>query len=215
MNKVDKIIKDMKTINLPSDYWINPCVELPELEASKSVVQRNGQTVWEHTMSVIDLLSVKNDITLLSGLFHDLGKKDVLQIDDPYLHLSSKFPGHPSKSADIAKIRLFEWGTTPYIIDRVIRLISMHMFDISNVKKEKTIRKFVADIGKDNIDNWFVLRVADSRSYASQQKYQNYFIEPFRRVVMSYLKLQPNLDQPIFEKSDQMGSIQIKGGENK
>lgn len=215
MRTIDKIIHAMKTGNLPSNYWINPSIKLLELEANKTVIQRNGQTVWEHTMSVIDLLSVKTDITLLSGLFHDLGKKYVSQIDDSFLHSSSRFPGHSIKSADIAKIRLAEWETTPYVIDRVIRLISTHMFDIKNARKEKTIRNFIASVGKDNIDNWFVLRIADSRSYASQQKYQNVFINPFRRAVLSYLRSQPSLDQPMIEESDQIGSIQIKGGDSK
>ncbi len=212
MHKIDKIIHGMLTANLPSNYWIVPCVELPELETSKLVMQHNGQSVWEHTMSVIDLLMVKNPITLLSGLFHDLGKRGVPIVDNISL---PRFPNHANESACIAKIRLLEWKTTPYIIDRVVRLVSTHMFDISNAMKEKTIRKFVADVGRDNIDNWFVMRISDSRSYSAQQKYQNYFIEPFRKAVMLYLEQQPSIGQPIFEQPNKTGGIQIKGGDSK
>ena len=201
----------MKTANLPSDYWIHSHMELPELETSKSVIQRNGQSVWEHTMSVIDLMAIKNDITLLSGLFHDLGKGRVLQMDDPSL---PKFPGHDDESADIAETWLTEWGADSYVIDRVIRLILTHMFDISNAIKEKTLRKFVADVGRDNINNWFALRVADSRSYAAQQQYRNHFIEPFRKTVMSYIGQQPKMGQPIIEFPNNGGTIQIEGGDN-
>lgn len=211
MNKVDEIIDAMKVADLPSDYWINPCVKLPELEVSKSIIQRNNQSVWEHTMLVIDLLIIKNPITLLSGLFHDLGKGYVLPIDSAP---SSRFPGHDNQSANIAETWLTKWGATPHVIDSVTRIISTHMFDISDAMREKTIRKFVADVGKNNIQNWFTLRVADSCSYSANKQYQNRFIETFRKAVVSYLEKQPSLDQSIFKQLKGSEGIQIKGVDN-
>lgn len=208
MSKVREVIRGMIRANRPSDYWLRPEVQLPELDDSLFVIQRNEQSVWEHTMLVLDLLTLKNDITLLSGLFHDLGKGDTIILD---CTSSPKFPGHAEESAIIAKMRLSEWGATPYLIDRVARLILTHMFDISNALRDKTIRKFVADVGLDNIENWFVVRVADSRSYFAQRKHRNRFIEPFRKAVASFLKQQPSLRQPDFEVSGDSGAIQIKG----
>lgn len=209
MSKVREIILGMKGSNIPSDYWVTPGIELPELDMSKLLLQDNGQSVWEHTMSVIDLLTIKNDITLLSGLFHDLGKAYVSLLD---YTPSSRFPGHEAESVKITKMRLVEWGAKSYLIDRVSRLVATHMFDISNPMKDKTIRKFIADIGFDNVDNWFILRIADSRSYAAQQKYQNHFIEPFRKSVMLFLKRQPNMGQPNFDMIGEAGVMQIEGG---
>lgn len=210
MSKVEKVILGMQATGWPSDYWIVPDREFPELEASRTIMQRNGQSVWEHTMSVIDLITPKKPTTLLSGLFHDLGKCFVQPMGNPFL---SKFPGHAIASADIAETKLTEWGAAPDLIDRVIRLITMHMYDISNVAKEKTIRKFVAEVGPTNIDDWFALRIADSRSYAAQQQYHNHYIEPFRTLIMSYITQQPGANQPTFAIPDKTGSIQIKGGE--
>ncbi len=208
MKSIDKIIHGMKTAHFPSDYWIASRMEFPELRASQQVMQRNHQTVWAHTMAVIDILTIKNNITLLSGLFHDLGKVCVSHMNYPSL---PRFPGHSDKSVNIAKIRLAKWGADPHIIHRVIRIVSTHMFDLSQTMKEKTIRKFVADVGVDNIENWFVVRVADSRSYSSHQKYINSFIEPFRRIIISYLEQQPHTSQPLFKKIGRNGVIQIEG----
>lgn len=202
----------MQKTSLPSNYWDTHNTELPELEATRSIIQRNGHSVWEHTMSVIDLLSTKTQITLLSGLFHDLGKCFVSSMSGTS---SPRFPGHADASANIAEIRLSEWGTSKSIIDRVVRIVSTHMFDISDAVREKTIRQFVANVGQDNIDNWFIVRIADSRSYASQQQYRNHFIEPFRRAVMSYIEQQPSSGHLELEQSGEMGIIQIKGGDGK
>lgn len=198
----------MMTANTPSDYWLND--SFLELDISRSVKQRDRRSVWEHTMLVLDALKVRNPITLLSGLFHDLGKYYVKPIRGSS---RSRFPGHADKSAEIVRARLEEWGTKPEIIDSVVRLVSTHMFDIKDVARDKTIRKFVASVGKNNIENWFVLRVADSRSYSEHKQYRNNMIEPFRNVVVSYLKRQPSSEQLEFEKTDVKSGIQIKGGE--
>ena len=208
MKIIDEVIQGMQTANLPSDYWATSNVELSELAASRSVIQSNGQSVFEHTMLVMDLLTKKKPIALLSSLFHDLGKVDASPATDPSL---PRFPNHADKSTDIAKIRLIEWGATSYVIDRVCRLVHMHMFDIKDAMREKTIRKFIANVGRDNIDNWFAVRIADSRSYAAQQWYHNYYIEPFRKAVASYLQKQPSLGQPKLEEPGETGAMQIEG----
>lgn len=208
MKKIHEVITGMHEADLPSDYWKSSTINFPELKNSHTVIQRNNQSVWDHTMSVIDLLTIKTHITLLSGLFHDLGKSIVSfsQTDS-----SSRFPSHARESTIIAKRRLGEWGATSYVIDRVCRLVSTHMFDIKDVTKEKTIRKFIANIGRDNVDNWFILRMADSLSYDIRKKKKNNLIESFRIAVDSYLSKQPTIGQPQMEYSDKSGTICIKG----
>lgn len=208
---IQQILQGMQRFQCPSDYWLTGEVEFQELKDAHSTVHRNGQSVWEHTMLVIDVLQIKNPITLLSGLFHDLGKSYVSSVDDP---LSPKFPGHDLISSCIAQKKLEEWGASLYLNDRITRLISMHMYDISNATREKTIRKFVANVGMDNIENWFALRIADSRSYAAQQEYYTKMIRPFRVAVMSYLKKQPRTNKLEFSSSSELGKIQIKGRSN-
>ena len=203
----------MMTACAPSVYWLlddGATVEFPELDLSHSVQQRDRRSVCEHTMLVIDALSDKNPITLLSGLFHDLGKYYVDPNENPAY---SRYPGHAAKSAEIAEMRLKKWGANTTTIDSVTRLVNTHMFDIRGVTQDKTIRKFVASVGKDNVENWFVLRVADSFSYSGHTQYRNNLIEPFRAVVISYLKRQPDSGQMEFDNFDVIGGIQIKGGD--
>ena len=207
---IQQILQGMQQSVCPSDYWLTPGTEFPELKAAKLVIHRNGQSVWEHTMLVIDLLSIKNPITLLSGFFHDLGKNYTQSVNNPSL---SKFPEHVIRSADIAKIKLIEWQASPYLIDRVSCLILTHMYDIVTATNEKTIRKFIASVRQDNVENWFALRIADSRSYNTYQRYHNHLVESFRIRVMSYLNQQPSMDQPEFSNPSKLGIVQIEGGD--
>ena len=208
MNKTAEIIRGMMTASTPSYYWLN--ASFLELDISHSVQQLDRRSVWEHTMLVLDSLKVINPTTLLSGLFHDLGKYYVKPIDGSS---RSKFPGHADKSAEIAKTRLKEWKAKPDIVDSVVRLVSTHMFDIKDVARDKTIRKFVASVGKNNCEDWFVLRVADSFSYSRHKQYRKNLIEPFRDAFFAYLDRQPSSEKIEFEKTNAEGGMQIKGGE--
>lgn len=198
MSKIEDIIRSMQSTPLPSNYWLGWCgfrrVPLPELIVSREIIQHNGQSVWEHTLIVLDLLSIKNPITLFAGLFHDLGKTCIPLINDSSL---PRFPGHADKSSNIAKIRLAQWGGSPYLVDRVSRLISTHMFDISQKMRERTIRKFVADVGIDNIENWFALRRADSASYSHYYEYEKHIIDPFYKIITTYLNTLPKGDNKL------------------
>lgn len=207
--KAETIVNGMLAEVSPINYFTINNIELEELYACKLVKQKNEESVWEHTEKVLKLLTTKNTITLLSGLFHDLGKCRIPAISDPYV---SKFPGHEISSAEIAQKKLIEWQAEPSIIDGVVRIVSTHMYDISDAKKEKTIRKFIANVGLDNITNWFVLRIADSCSYAAHQRYYNHLIKPFRVAVMSYLSQQPGIGRPKFVDTDETGNIRIEGG---
>lgn len=205
------ILKQMRPPHVvrPSHYWnhiIWSHIKFPELLASKNVYQKNNQSVWFHTMDVIDHLFDSTDIALLAGLFHDLGKCGIPEISDPSL---PRFPGHAVASANIAEDTLVAWGGSNHLIDRVSKIVSTHMYDISNAAREKTIRKFVADVGQDNITNWFDVRIADSMSYTKRGQYYSKYIQPFKLAVETYLASQPGFE--VVRLSDSVGGIQIEG----
>lgn len=208
---IQQVVVGMQKLHLPSDYWKTSKVHFPELEAAKCISQRNNQSVFDHTMSVIDHLLEEDTISLLSGLFHDLGKC-VVSIGC-YQSLS-KFPGHPEASAVIAKETLIKWGCAPYVIDCVCKIVSTHMYDIIHDLQEKTIRKFIASVGPKNVKNWFALRIADSRSYQLYPQYYCQHIEPFKKAVETYLDSQPGIEIVKLPEMDSnsSGGIQIKGG---
>lgn len=190
MSKINEIIIGMQSANSPSDYWLKS-IHLeswfPELEETSLIMQRGNQTVFDHTMVVLDLLQIANPVTLLGGLFHDLGKG----------HVSD----HVEISVRVAQRRLAEWGASPYLLDRVVRLVTTHMYDIPMpvaTIQEKTIRKFVASVRLDNVRNWFTLREADVLSYQGYLKYKQNRVHPFCKVVQKYLSRLPGEDNPSF-----------------
>jgi len=187
MSIADVIIGSMSEHELPSGYWISNPNYFPELHKSRTIIQKDGKTVFHHTMRVLDLLDIRNPVTIWSALFHDLGKGH-----DKYLYPNSKskkphFSGHADTSAYIAVKYLNQWNVDTDTMDKVARIIKTHMFDIKCNMTPKTIRNFIANVGMDNIRNWFTVRCADSASYSSTDKYVSNIIDPFRTLIQKEL----------------------------
>jgi len=184
---LSSVINGMLTSTKPSDFWtINPSKCFAELAKAKTTQQRNGQSVFNHTMNVLDSLSLKSETTLLAALFHDLGKTEICVTFD-----QSKFPNHALLSARIVRRRLSSWQSSQELIDKISRLVNTHMFDITIPLSHKTISKFVADVGRHNIDAWFILREADSVAYHNHSIYCQQFIKPFKIKIKNYLNQLP------------------------
>jgi len=207
MALIDTIIRNMSSYDWPSEYWRQTNIHIPELQQSTEVIQNNGLSVLEHTMDVMDLLPIKNSITILAALFHDLGKV-VVDYNGP-----SRFAGHEVESALIAENSLRSWNANKKLTDCVVRLVVMHMYDMSPPFSDKSILKFVSKVRADNIDNWFSLRMADSRSYSKYHEYYSGYILPFRNKVDSFLANNTHTEKIDFECSNGSGCIQIEGGD--
>lgn len=202
-----QIISGMLSHQYHGDYWKSTSIEFKELLMADSIIQNDGKSVKEHIMLVVQLLLIKNPVTIFSALFHDLGKiytKSQKQI-------APKFLGHAQKSAQIAKKKLIEWNASDSLIERVLRIVSTHMYDIKNITKDRSILKFIADVGSDNIENWFVLRIADSRAYKKYNNYYRYIIHPFKLLVDQHLQ-KAHVNKNNLYNTGNYTMIKIEGG---
>jgi len=174
--KAKIIIDAMLDADCPSAYWRNSWNSFYALDRARQCIQRNGQTVFDHTMNVLDALECKNEITLFAAIFHDLGKPRTRVEKDGTL---LGFPGHERASVEIADKMLEEWEADPDVRDKVLRIIKTHMFDVRQSLSEKSVRKFIAVVGRYNIDNWFSVRKADAASYQNDDDYISHMLQPF------------------------------------
>lgn len=168
---VDFLISSMLAAKTPSCVWRKVSESFDELERSKGIIQKNQESVFEHTMNVLDCLEIKNETTLFAALFHDLGKEKARQVNNNGI---ITYHHHEHFSANIAWDKLTLWQSTLAVRDRVTRIVQTHMFDVKSNITQRLIRNFIANVGYDNVANWFYVREADSRSYRTHTKY------PFR-----------------------------------
>ena len=135
---------------------------MPELREGIGVTQDKHHiyTVWEHNLRALDY-TVKKNYSLevrLAALFHDLGKPKTKAGKSP----NSTFYNHEMVSAKMAAKILDRLHFSNSIVEKVIHLVRYHMFyyNVGEVT-EAGVRRFLARVGPENIDDFIKIREAD------------------------------------------------------
>ena len=140
---------------------------LPDLKPLDGCEQNNKyhhESVWLHTLSVVDNIHEPNFILKLAGLLHDIGKPATKTTDE---NGQNHFIGHPVFSEKIVEKML---STSLPMEDKKLilskkeyehlsKLVSIHDNNLSISKKH--LRKALVKYGPDFIKDWRILSNAD------------------------------------------------------
>jgi len=159
---------------------------LPELILCKGITQPewHSDDLYDHSLKVLDRAE---DSVKIAGLFHDIGKTKTRTVDkDGKVH----FFGHDQIGAEMTREILNRLKFSKLEVNRVINLIKWHMFyypsadwrkekELNKIEEEKgrviggwtdsAIRRFIKNVGGENLDDLFKLRIADASSNSKSQ----------------------------------------------
>ncbi len=136
---------------------------LPELEDAHGVEQNeyHPDDLFMHSVRSCD--AAPPDLVIRWGaLLHDLGKKKMRREKDDRV----VFYRHEEESARIARAVLERLRFPRDFARRVEHLVRHHMFQMTDEWSDAAVRRFIARIGVDNLDDIFALCEADVRSRA-------------------------------------------------
>lgn len=142
---------------------------VPELKETVGFDQRNphhDKNVFDHIMAVLDN-STENLVVRLGALLHDIGKPRTFTTDKRGI---GHFYGHNVVSAEMAEVILKRLRFDNNTIKKVLIIINEHMSAYS-VMKNKTLKKFIARVGPDNLEELFELQIADSKGHKVNADY--------------------------------------------
>jgi len=135
---------------------------IPELRQGIGATQNlhHIYEVFEHQIRALDY-SAKQNYSLeirLAALLHDLGKPKTKQGQG----YNATFHGHEMLSAKMAAQALQRLCFSKEIIEKVAHLVRYHMFyyNVGEVS-EAGVRRFLARVGPENVDDLLKLREAD------------------------------------------------------
>lgn len=146
---------------------------LPEFDLCMKTEQNNPHhiyTVGEHTLQSMKYIE-KDKVLRLAMLFHDMGKPKARTLDEKGIH---HFHGHNVISSEITKNVLRRLRFDNDTLHKVERLVFYH--DYRPELTEKSVRRFVAKIGKELFPSYLLVQRADvlaQSQYKQEEKLQN------------------------------------------
>lgn len=160
-------------------------VFMPEFDKAMETPQNHPHhqySVGEHILH--SMLEIPPEKTLrLAMLFHDIGKPEVLEIDDEGI---THFHGHEEVSAELAKKIMRRLKFDNDTIERVSRLVYWHGHGTE--PDEKYVRRRMNQIGIDLFDDYLLVKRADTLAqslYLREEKLkrQAEFKEVYQKVL--------------------------------
>ena len=128
----------------------------PELAAQRGVPQNKvpGEDLWDHTLRAVDGAATDPAYIRLAALLHDIGK--------PATMADGRFLRHDIVGADLADAFLDRLRWRRDERDRIVHLVRHHMYGYVPDWSDAAVRRFIAKVRPDALDDLFLLREADN-----------------------------------------------------
>lgn len=186
---------------------------LPELSTCFSVEQKSPKRHHIYNVGTHCVMSLKhcpshNTITRFATLLHDIGKEKVAKITDEGIRT---FHNHEVVGArqvlQIAK-RLHLARSQR---EKLFKLVRWHQFTVNENQTDKALRRFIKNIGIENIDNMMDLRIGDRLGGGLQQP-ESWRLKLFRQRLKEVLKKPFTVKDLKVNGDDIMKILNIKPG---
>ncbi len=140
---------------------------LPELVACSGVEQKGMHLHDVYLHSIIALQTAAdlhaNKIVRYAALLHDIGKPSTRSTDDLGFYT---FHGHEIASQKIARSILNRLKFSNEERDQILNLVANHMFNYTPEWTDAAVRRFIARVGVDAIEDLFTVRLCDQQAIA-------------------------------------------------
>ncbi|MCK5248653.1 MAG: HD domain-containing protein [Spirochaetaceae bacterium] len=138
---------------------------LPELDQCVGVGQKGRHVldVFDHSLMACDLAPRENLPVRAAALFHDIGKP-LVKIRDESGEII--FHRHDITGAEVTESILLRYKASNADRDRITRLVRHHMFHYTRDWSDAAVRRFMARVGLDMLDDLMILRLADASAIA-------------------------------------------------
>ncbi|MEK7504123.1 MAG: HD domain-containing protein [Patescibacteria group bacterium] len=136
---------------------------LPEMEATFGVEQKSPGRhhifdVGTHSVESLRNCNSKDPITRFATLIHDVGKARTQKVLETG---TITFYNHEMESAKIAAKIADRFRFSNSQKDKFIRLVRWHQFTVDERQTDSAIRRFIRNVGLENVTDMIALRVAD------------------------------------------------------
>ena len=136
---------------------------LPELEKCFGIIQEGPKhdriyDIGEHSLLTLNHTPSADPLTRLAALLHDIGKPETVKTD-PTGNVT--FYNHDIVGGILANKIAKRFNLSKKQADKLYRLVRWHLFTVDERQTDSAIRRFIKNVGIENIEDIMAVRVGD------------------------------------------------------
>ena len=144
---------------------------LPELERCFGVVQEGPKhdriyDIGQHSLLSLSYCPSSDPLVRFATLVHDIGKPDTMQVAADG---NVTFYGHDVVGGRLVKKVAERFKLSRRETDKLTRLVRWHLFPVDERQTDSAIRRFIKNVGVENIDDMMALRIGDRLGGGTQR----------------------------------------------
>ena len=186
---------------------------LPELSKCFGIVQEGPKhdriyDIGEHCFLSLKHCPSTDPLVKFATLLHDIGKVDTYKIAKDG---NVTFYNHEVVGANVAKQICRRFNLSNEQTNKVYNLIRWHMFTINEDQTDASIRRFIKNVGLENVDDMMALRVGD-RLGGGTKNAVSWRMKKFRERIDEVMTKPFSISDLKINGKDVMDTLNIKPG---
>jgi tRNA nucleotidyltransferase (CCA-adding enzyme) len=162
---------------------------LPELDECFGIVQQGPKhdriyDIGDHSLLALKYTPSSDPLVKFATLLHDVGKKTTFKTD-PSGNVT--FYNHDLVGGKIVIKIAKRFNLSKKQADKLFKLVRWHMFTVSEHQTDSAIRRFIKNVGKENIEDMMDLRIGDRLGGGTPTE-TSWRIERFKERIMQVLQ---------------------------
>lgn len=162
---------------------------LPELESCFGVKQEGPKharvyDIGKHALLALQSTPSEDPLVRLAALLHDIGKPNTFKIDGTG---NVTFYNHDLVGGKLILQIAKRFNLSKKQTDKLYRLVRWHLFTVDEKQTDSAIRRFIKNVGLENINDMLALRIGD-RIGGGTQKAMSWRMEKFGERIAQVLQ---------------------------
>ena len=186
---------------------------LPELEKCFGIIQEGPKhdrvyDIGEHSLLALKFTPSSNPLVKLASLLHDVGKVTTVK---KAADGNVTFFNHDLEGGKIILKIAKRFNLSKKQTDKIYNLVRWHMFSVSEEQTDSAIRRFIKNVGLENIEDIMAVRVGDRLGGGTQTE-TSWRIERFKERIKEVLKKPFSISDLKINGKNVMKELNIKPG---
>ena len=186
---------------------------LPELEKCFGIQQEGPKhdrvyDIGEHSLLTLKECTSSDPLVRFAALLHDVGKVKTVHIQKDS---NVTFYNHDLEGGKIVLQTAKRFNLSKKQTDKLYKLVRWHMFTMDENQTDSAIRRFIKNVGLENIEDMMAVRVGD-RLGGGTQNPTSWRMEKFKERINQVLQKPFSISDLKINGNDVMEVLKIKPG---